>query len=378
MKFIALTGVLHKMTTTENFTGSDCTGSSGEQNRTLTINNTSETNNDSFQVFVNNSFLHLNIDYALDHKESGTIITFLNNVWDDQGISVIYDTKISTISTASKGATGILPLNTQHINNEITYFGDKITLRKVTKLDYDKYGNSQDVLGDSKVSYTSGDDTLEDFYGTNWIAQTFTIGSSSINTTSVKIKVKRTGTPSAITIGIQAVDGDSKPDGTDLTSGSLDYTNFLDDGETNWIVIPLDDYTLSANTTYALVIREASGDISNKYQARIKTTGTYSGGNMLTSSDSGSNWTTSSSDILFDLYGDTETVAVSNILTFDDDFVKAGVARHGDIRLFFQNSEDINRGDKIKFRNLWYKVKEITEESAGDTIYMMDTLCRKI
>lgn len=362
------------MTTTENFTGADCTGSSGEQNRTLTISNTSETNNDSFQVFVNNSFLHLNTDYTVVHNTSSTVITFLNYLWNDQSITVIY---LTTSSTPSSGSSGILPLDTQHINNEITYFGDTITLRKVTKLDYDKRGNAQKVYGDSKIAYTSGDDALEDFYGVNWLSQTFTT-SDSFNTTSVKIKVKRTGTPSTITIGIQALDGNSKPDGTDLTSGSLDYTDLIDDGDTEWITIPLDDYTLSASTTYAIVIRESSGDASNKYQARKVTTGTYSGGNILTSDDSGSTWTAGTSDILLDIYGDTETVAISNILTFDDETVKVGVAKHGDIRLFFQNSEDVDRGDKIKFRNLWYKVKELTEESAGDTTYTIDCLCSKI
>ena len=82
--------------------------------------------------------------------------------------------------------------------------------------------------------------STSDFYDTNWIAQTFTVGSSSIEITSVKIKILRTGTPSTITIGIQALDSNDKPDGTDLTSGSLDYTDLIDDGDTEWITIPLD------------------------------------------------------------------------------------------------------------------------------------------
>ncbi|MFW9872064.1 MAG: hypothetical protein ACFFG0_03105 [Candidatus Thorarchaeota archaeon] len=359
---------------TENYNGSDCTGSDGGQNRTLTISNTHKTDNNNLQIFVNNSFLHLNTDYTIVHNESGTIITFLNYLWDDQYISVIYQT---TGRTSSSGETGILPLDTQLINNEITCFGDTITLRKVTNLDYDKRGNSQEVLGDSKISYTSNDDALQDFYGANWISQTFTTD-SAINTTSAKIKIKRTGTPSTITIGIQALDVNSKPDGTDLTSGSLDYVDLIDDGDTEWITIPLDDYTLSASTTYALVIREASGDATNKYQARIVTTGTYSGGNILTSDDSGYSWTIGTSDILFDLYGDTETIAITNILTFDDDVVKNGIFQSGDIRLFFQSSEDIDRGDLIKFRNVWYAIDSIAEDSCGDTTYSLDCVCKKI
>ena len=73
---------------TEEFTGADCSGTNGSSNRVLTIGNVRETSNDSFQVFVNNSFLHSSIDYSVDHNESNTQITFLNPVWDDQKITV--------------------------------------------------------------------------------------------------------------------------------------------------------------------------------------------------------------------------------------------------------------------------------------------------
>lgn len=358
----------------ENYVGSDCTLTSGVVNRVLTISNTTETNNNNFQVFVNNSFLHLNTGYTVEHKVANTEITFLNYLWDDQNITVIY---LAKYPIASDGGSGILPLDTQIINNEISYFGDTVTIRAVSKLDYDLRGNSQEVLGDSKISYTSGDDALSAFYEDSWIAQTFTT-SSTIDTSSIKIKIKRTGTPGAITIGIRAIDGNSKPTGSDLTSGSLDYVNLIDDGDTEWISLPLDSYTLSASTTYALVIRTASGDSSNKYEARIKTTGTYSGGNNLTSSDSGSTWTAGSSDILFDLYGDTETIAFVDVLTMGDDSVKSGQFQSGDIRLSFQNSEsNIVRGTLIKYRNLWYKINDLTEDSVGDTTYFLEAIAEK-
>ena len=365
------------MTTKEQFLGSDCTGNSGNTDRTLTINNTSLTNNNNFQVFVNNSFLHLNIDYTISHKESNTVITFLNYLWDDQSITIIYDTEISTISAASQGVTGILPLDTQLSNNEITYFGDTIKIKRITKLEEDDRGNVQLVYGDSKVSYTSGDDSTSDFYDSNWIAQTFSY-INSIEVVSVKIKVKRTGTPSTITIGIQALDANSKPDGTDLTSGSLDYTDLIDDGDTEWISIPLTAYTLSADTTYAIVIREASGDSSNKYSARIKTTGTYSDGNNLTSSDSGSTWTAGSSDILFDLYGTTSTVAVAETLTHSDDGVKIGHFQVGDKRMFLQNSESISLGDQVYHDGKWYQVDDLEKFSMGNTQYSYEIICKKI
>lgn len=364
------------MGTIENFIGSDCTGNSGTVNRTLTLSNTSETDNDNFQVFVNNSFLHLSTDYTIVHNESGTVITFLNRIWDNQPISVIYLIKVTTLST---GTTGILPLDTQLINNEINYFGDSVVVRASTKLDEDDRGNTQIVYGDSKVSYTSGDDALSSFYGDTWIAQTFTTGTSSMNTTSIKLKVKRTGTPGAITVSIKAIDGNSKPTGSDLTSETLDYTDLIDDGDTEWIVLPLSDYTLSASTTYALVIRLSGGDNSNKYESRMKTTGTYSGGNNLTSSDAGDSWTTGSADLLFDLYGDTEAVAMVDVLTMDSEGVKSGKFQSGDIMLNFQNAENnIKRGTRIKYRNLWYKVDSVTLDSMGDIDYFSEVIAEKI
>ena len=361
--------------TTENYTGINCTGNEGETNRTLTIGNTLETSNDNFEVFVNNSFLHLSIDYTVNHNESGTVITFLNNLWNNQNITVIYTTEVSRIST---GDSGVLPLDTQYINNEITYFGDSITIRNKTNLSYDNYGNSQEVLGDSKISYTSGDDALLGFYDSTWVAQTFSVGDSDISVTSIKIYVKRTGTPGEITISIKAIDEDSKPTGDDLTSGSLTYNDLITDGSTEWIVLPLTSYTLSANTTYSLVIRTNSGDSSNKFEARIKTTGTYSGGNSLTSSDSGSTWTSGSSDILFDLYGDTETVAIVDILSQNDDAVKNGQFQSGDKRFFLQNSETISRGSRIKHNNLWYEVKELITDSCTDDTYFIECLGKKV
>ena len=360
---------------TEESTGSDCTGSDGDSNRTLTLSNTTLTYQEGFLVYAGTSYLHLNIDYSVSHSSSGTVITFLNALFDSQDITVNYYVK----STSVAGGMGVLPLETQYINNEINYFGDTVRLKAQSKLDEDNYGNAQAVWGDSKVSYTSGDDALTSFYDSTWIAQTFTVGDDAINTSAIKIKIKRTGTPGAITIGIRAVDGDNKPYGSDLVSETLDYTDLIDDGSTKWIVLPLDDYTLNASTTYALVIRSSGGDSSNKYESRMKTTGTYSGGNILTSSDSGSSWTAGSSDILFDLYGDSTTVAMVDILTMDDDVVKSGQFQSGDIRLNFQNSEtNIVRGTKVKYRDLWFEIDAIEKDSLNDITYFNEAIAHKI
>ena len=361
--------------TSEDYDGSDTSGSDGDSNRTLTLSNTKITSSNNFQVYVNNAFLHPNVDYTTTHNSSSSVITFLNPVFDSQKINVRYVSITETTPLTEKNP--ILPLDTQISNNEINYFGDTIKIKRIDKLDEDSYGNAQLVYGDSKVSYTSGDDSSSDFYDTNWIAQTFS-HTESLEVVSVKIKVLRTGTPSTITIGIQAVDGNNKPDGTDLTSGSLDYTDLIDDGDTEWITIPLTAYNLTANTTYAIVIREASGDSSNKYSARIKTTGTYSSGNNLTSDNSGSTWTAGSSDILFEIFGTTSTVAVSEVLTHSDDAVKMGQFQSGDKRFFLQNSESISLGDQVYHDGKWYQIDSLENFSMGNTNYSYEIICKKI
>ena len=64
--------------TQQTFTGADLTGGEGERNRTLTTTGVG-------LVWVDNQLLHLTKDYTV----SGVIITFLNEIWNDQPISVL-------------------------------------------------------------------------------------------------------------------------------------------------------------------------------------------------------------------------------------------------------------------------------------------------
>ena len=86
---------------TFNGTGADCSGSSGETNRVLTLENTMETTGDGFAVYLDGLILQLTTDYTLDHKSTGTTITILTEVWDDQEIIVNY-----YYEKASEGVSG--------------------------------------------------------------------------------------------------------------------------------------------------------------------------------------------------------------------------------------------------------------------------------
>lgn len=80
----------------EGITGASLSGSSPAQNRTYTLANTGAII-EQMQIIIENTILQANIDFTFD-EDSG-IMTFLNNVWDAQNISLDYFVDDST-STA--------------------------------------------------------------------------------------------------------------------------------------------------------------------------------------------------------------------------------------------------------------------------------------
>lgn len=75
---------------TENYSGSNLSGTDGTTNRTLTLANNRKTRINNFKVLINGLFLHPS-EYTVKHKVDKTIITFLNVVYNEQVISVIYN-----------------------------------------------------------------------------------------------------------------------------------------------------------------------------------------------------------------------------------------------------------------------------------------------
>lgn len=80
---------------TENFTGADATLSDGDSNRTITLSNTNITESAWFTVFVSGLSISITTDYTVAHNSSGTVITFLNALFDDMPIIVNYQTGVS-------------------------------------------------------------------------------------------------------------------------------------------------------------------------------------------------------------------------------------------------------------------------------------------
>ena len=120
--------------TNETYTGADCTGSSGGANRTLTISNTSLTEDSNFLVFVSGLSLAITNEYTVVHALSSTVITFLNSVWDDQQIIVQYTVVGTTSGGSASGddfASGPLSdLGVEVTRTPVTVVNDNITGQK--------------------------------------------------------------------------------------------------------------------------------------------------------------------------------------------------------------------------------------------------------
>ena len=127
--------------TTSNYTGADCTKSSGDQNRVLTITNTNLTKESGFSVTASGLTLALISEYTVSHKSSDTEITFLNRLWDDMSIVVTYDV---TITSSISGA-----LSTGIVDSQIETFGELVTLIVKSSRTYSDWGDESSTETES-------------------------------------------------------------------------------------------------------------------------------------------------------------------------------------------------------------------------------------
>ena len=127
--------------TTEYFTGTDASGSDGGTNRVITLSNVSLTEQDGMFVHVSGLILSLTSEYTVSHSTTSTQITFLNALWDDMNIIVVYSTipAVTDAGTANDFENG--PLND---------FGVDVTRTPVTV--------TTDNIGGQKT-YSNGSDS---------------------------------------------------------------------------------------------------------------------------------------------------------------------------------------------------------------------------
>lgn len=165
------------------------------------------------------------------------------------------------------------------------------------------------LFGQTKREYYEGGANLrEDIRGTNWEAQSFTVGTSSANeaftVTVFNIFGFRTGNPGTITVELYAANG-NLPTGSVLSSGTYNGNTLGTSYPGAWIDINMSAFNLQPSTKYIAVIKVLSGSWGNSLNLLFKLGGNlYSGGMWIHTSNSGSSWTENSNDDLnFRIYG---------------------------------------------------------------------------
>lgn len=162
-----------------------------------------------------------------------------------------------------------------------------------------------------RESYTTGQDANNDAYGNIWKGQTFK-SSIAHDIDQVDLYSCRVSNPGTVTVSIQAVDGSNLPDGTDLCSGTFDGNAIS--VTYGWNTVTFDTLAnLSANTTYAIVVRALDGSVTDAFRwGSDDTSPAYSNGNFAYSNDGGSTWAANvNNDFLFKEYGYRPTSAVT-------------------------------------------------------------------
>lgn len=158
--------------------------------------------------------------------------------------------------------------------------------------------------------YNTGNDGYRSIYDIYWCAQTFTVGSVGHTITSVKLMLRRSGSPGTVYVGIRAVDGSGHPTGGDLTSGTTNGNTLP--VSPNWEMreIALTEFTPSVNTQYAIVVHQPSAD--QYLMWALSTAAGYGGGAVELSFNSGSSWTTHTEwDFMFEVWGNPLATAIS-------------------------------------------------------------------
>lgn len=157
---------------TENKTGSDCSGSSGDKLRSLTLSNIGKTSSCGFLVYVSGLALGLTTEYTVVHNSTGSEITFVNRLWDNMTIVVNYYQKSTTSNVYSdmrndfqdiiiehgKELTLKRPIETVGPMGEVTVVSEEeytlfALIQDITRKDRQIHEMGLAVLGNSKIFF---------------------------------------------------------------------------------------------------------------------------------------------------------------------------------------------------------------------------------
>ncbi len=159
--------------------------------------------------------------------------------------------------------------------------------------------------------YITGDDAsvLID-EGSTRLAQSFTIGTTAqdltfkISSIDLFLLTKESGLGSG-TLEVYETDASGAPTGSPISTGAPNYGLLKDFAEdsTEWLNVTMSEATLKASTKYAMVLYgEGIGDPLS--WRKDGSAATYTGGNVLNSTDTGASWTQDTDDdFLFQVNG---------------------------------------------------------------------------
>lgn len=150
--------------------------------------------------------------------------------------------------------------------------------------------------------YDTGQNTGQYIRDTLWVAQSFT-PSAAHSITKVRLYMKKSGAAiNTITVEIQKVDDNGHPDGTVMATGTVDGDTL--GGSYEWKEISFNTPAdLASGTQYTIVV-DARDSSSLSLLWGLDSSGAYTGGSYMQSSNSGSVWTiTSAADFLFEEWG---------------------------------------------------------------------------
>lgn len=221
----------------------------------------------------------------------------------DTDARIVLDTAIVIALTSSTNTRAAIAIS---VAGPITLAGKSSTSTRAA-LSLDTVVSLVSRVGKPCQYYNDEADLYDtdEFYDIHWRVQTFT---PSITHRILGINLplsNAAGNPGMVTVGIRAVDGEGKPTGNDLCSGTTNGDTLPACPEWEWRYISIGgSYTLNAGTKYAIVVR-LGGDAANKLGWGFDSPSpAYSGGAVVWSSNSGTTWTVyESMDYLFEEWG---------------------------------------------------------------------------
>lgn len=150
---------------------------------------------------------------------------------------------------------------------------------------------------------STGDADSIDIYGGEFVAQIFTSEATAHSVTSIKLELKRTGSPGLVHVSLRAVAA-GVPTGSDLTTGVLNATAMSTAYKLQEFTMT--EYALLPATDYAIIIQLDGGvaatDFINWHQDSGG--GGVTAGFGLHSHTSGIAWTSDTpADYLYEIYG---------------------------------------------------------------------------